>query len=226
MPLQYPSSRIIGQIDDLIGEINARSARNERVLVTTLTKKMAEDLTQYLQRAGIKVRYMHGLTAEEALLVRVQNGDQTDLRHIQALPQEVDAHQHVELPLKFDEFQERFHQAVFVSATPAEYERSQADQIVEQVIRPTGLLDPKVEVRPVTGQIDDLIGEINARSARNERLRVPGRPADGLDQAGLAAEEPLLVRVQDGHQADLERGGEDAGVRVCRYFTRPAHRAS
>ena len=50
---------VAGQIDDLIGEINARSARNERVLVTTLTKKMAEDLTQYLQRAGIKVRYMH-----------------------------------------------------------------------------------------------------------------------------------------------------------------------
>ena len=75
-------------------------------------------------------------------------------------------------PLKFDEFQTRFHQAVFVSATPADYERGQADQIVEQVIRPTGLLDPRVEVRPVAGQIDDLIGEINARSARNERVLV------------------------------------------------------
>ena len=75
-------------------------------------------------------------------------------------------------PLKFAEFQTRFHQAVYVSATPAEYERTQADQIVEQVIRPTGLLDPKVEVRPVQGQIDDLIGEINARSARNERVLV------------------------------------------------------
>ena len=70
-------------------------------------------------------------------------------------------------PLKFDEFQTRFNQAIYVSATPADYERGQADQIVEQVIRPTGLLDPKVEVRPVMGQIDDLIGEINARSARN-----------------------------------------------------------
>ena len=75
-------------------------------------------------------------------------------------------------PLKFDEFQTRFHQAVYVSATPADYERSQADQIVEQVIRPTGLLDPRVEVRPVSGQIDDLIGEINARSQRNERVLV------------------------------------------------------
>ena len=75
-------------------------------------------------------------------------------------------------PLKFEEFQTRFHQAVYVSATPADYERGQADQIVEQVIRPTGLLDPKVEVRPVTGQIDDLIGEINTRGARNERVLV------------------------------------------------------
>ncbi|MDE6880602.1 MAG: excinuclease ABC subunit UvrB [Oscillospiraceae bacterium] len=75
-------------------------------------------------------------------------------------------------PLKFEEFQTRFHQAVYVSATPADYERGQADQVVEQVIRPTGLLDPRVEVRPVAGQIDDLIGEINARSARNERVLV------------------------------------------------------
>ena len=75
-------------------------------------------------------------------------------------------------PLKFDEFQERFHQAIYVSATPAEYERKQADQIVEQVIRPTGLLDPRVEVRPVAGQIDDLIGEIHLRSTRNERVLI------------------------------------------------------
>ena len=75
-------------------------------------------------------------------------------------------------PLKFPEFEERVHQAIYVSATPAEYERNQADQIVEQVIRPTGLLDPRVEVRPVAGQIDDLIGEINARAARNERVLV------------------------------------------------------
>ena len=75
-------------------------------------------------------------------------------------------------PLKFEEFQTRFHQAVYVSATPAEYERGQADQIVEQVIRPTGLLDPEVEVRPVTGQIDDLLGEIRARCERDQRVLV------------------------------------------------------
>ncbi len=75
-------------------------------------------------------------------------------------------------PLKFEEFEGRIGQAVFVSATPGPYERERADQVVEQVIRPTGLLDPRVEVRPVTGQIDDLMEEINARSARNERVLV------------------------------------------------------
>ena len=75
-------------------------------------------------------------------------------------------------PLKFEEFEQRVHQTVYVSATPGEYERSRSGQIVEQVIRPTGLLDPEVEVRPVEGQIDDLIGEINARSACGERVLV------------------------------------------------------
>ena len=74
--------------------------------------------------------------------------------------------------LKFEEFAERINQAVYVSATPGEYERQRAGQVVEQVIRPTGLLDPVVEVRPVEGQIDDLIGEINQRAGRNERVLV------------------------------------------------------
>ncbi len=75
-------------------------------------------------------------------------------------------------PLKFEEFEGRVGQAVFVSATPGPYERERADQVVEQVIRPTGLLDPRVEVRPVTGQIDDLMEEIKARSQRKERVLV------------------------------------------------------
>ena len=75
-------------------------------------------------------------------------------------------------PLKFEEFEERIGQAGFVSATPGPYERERADQVVEQVIRPTGLLDPRVEVRPVTGQIDDLMDEIRARAARDERVLV------------------------------------------------------
>ncbi|MBQ7681302.1 MAG: excinuclease ABC subunit UvrB [Oscillibacter sp.] len=75
-------------------------------------------------------------------------------------------------PLMFEEFEARIGQAVFVSATPGPYERAQADNIVEQVIRPTGLLDPRVEVRPVSGQIDDLLSEINLRVGRGERTLV------------------------------------------------------
>ena len=75
-------------------------------------------------------------------------------------------------PLKFEEFEDHIGQVIFVSATPGPYERERADQVVEQVIRPTGLLDPKVEVRPVTGQIDDLMDEIRARAAKNERVLV------------------------------------------------------
>ena len=75
-------------------------------------------------------------------------------------------------PLKFEEFEKRVNQAVYVSATPADYERERSGQIVEQVIRPTGLLDPEILVRPIEGQIDDLIGEINATAARNERVLV------------------------------------------------------
>ena len=75
-------------------------------------------------------------------------------------------------PLKFDEFEQRVNQVVYVSATPGEYEQTRSGQIVEQVIRPTGLLDPKIEVRPIEGQIDDLIGEINQRTDRDERVLV------------------------------------------------------
>ncbi len=75
-------------------------------------------------------------------------------------------------PLNFQEFDEKLNQVIYVSATPGEYERTRSGQTVEQVIRPTGLLDPVVEVRPIEGQIDNLIGEINARAARNERVLV------------------------------------------------------
>ncbi len=75
-------------------------------------------------------------------------------------------------PLKFDEFEQRLNQVIYVSATPGEYEQTRSGQIVEQVIRPTGLLDPKIEVRPIEGQIDDLIGEIHQRVARDERVLI------------------------------------------------------
>lgn len=75
-------------------------------------------------------------------------------------------------PLKFEEFTERIHQRVYVSATPGEYERERAGQIVEQIIRPTGLLDPEIFVRPIEGQIDDLMGEINEKMRMGQRSLV------------------------------------------------------
>jgi excinuclease ABC subunit B len=75
-------------------------------------------------------------------------------------------------PLRREEFESHVHQIVYVSATPGDYEMEQTETIVEQIIRPTGLLDPIVEVRPMMGQIDDLLGEINARVEKDERVFV------------------------------------------------------
>ena len=69
-------------------------------------------------------------------------------------------------PLTFDEFSERVNQVLYVSATPADYEVAMSAQVVEQIIRPTGLVDPEIIVKPITGQIDDLIGEIRAKTAK------------------------------------------------------------
>lgn len=75
-------------------------------------------------------------------------------------------------PLFFEEFEERINQAVFVSATPGDYENEHSEQTVEQIIRPTGLLDPEVEIRPIEGQVDDLMGEIRIRAEKGERVLV------------------------------------------------------
>lgn len=75
-------------------------------------------------------------------------------------------------PLKLDEFEKRVHQVIYMSATPGPYEEAQTDHVVQQIIRPTGLLDPTIEVRPVMGQIDDLIGEINKRIEKHERVLI------------------------------------------------------
>ena len=109
-------------------------------------------------------------------------------------------------PLKFEEFDERVGQAIYVSATPGEYERSRADNLVEQVIRPTGLLDPRVEVRPVEGQIDDLSAEIRARAQRNERVLVTTltkRMAEDLTEH--FRQSGIRVRYMHSDVAALER---------------------
>ncbi len=109
-------------------------------------------------------------------------------------------------PLMFDEFQAKIHQAIYVSATPAEFERERAGRIAEQVIRPTGLLDPEVDVRPIEGQIDDLIGEGNRVVARNERVLVTTltkKMAEDLTSYLLKA--GIRVRYMHSDIAALER---------------------
>lgn len=100
-------------------------------------------------------------------------------------------------PLNFEEFNDRINQVIYVSATPGEYEKERSGQIIEQVIRPTGLLDPLIDVRPVDGQIDDLLGEIHAVTARKERV--------------------LVTTLTKKMAEDLTNYLENAGVRV-RYL--------
>ena len=109
-------------------------------------------------------------------------------------------------PLTFDEFQAQIKQAIYVSATPAKYELEQADNVVEQIIRPTGLLDPQIEIRPIKGQIDDLLGEINKVAAAGERVlvttltkRMAEDLTDYLKQAGVR------VRYLHSEIATIER---------------------
>ena len=121
-------------------------------------------------------------------------------------------------PLNFEEFNERIHQVIYVSATPADYERERSGQIVEQVIRPTGLLDPRIDVRPVDGQIDDLIGEINDRAARKERVLVTTLTkkmaedlTDYLESAGIK------VRYMHHDVKTIERMGIIRDLRLGLY---------
>ena len=118
-------------------------------------------------------------------------------------------------PLNFSEFNERMNQMIYVSATPGEYERSRSSQVVEQVIRPTGLLDPEVSVRPVDGQIDDLIAEINARADQNERVLVTTltkRMAEDLTAYLTAA--GIRVRYMHHDISTLERMEIIRGLRL------------
>lgn len=109
-------------------------------------------------------------------------------------------------PLTFEEFEERINQIVYVSATPAEYELNKAQQVVEQIIRPTGIVDPEIEVRPLEGQIDDLISEIKKRAAKNERVLVTTltkKMAENLTD--YLKEESVKVRYLHSDIATFER---------------------
>jgi excinuclease ABC subunit B len=109
-------------------------------------------------------------------------------------------------PLKFEEFERMMRQAIFVSATPADYELQRSSQVVEQVVRPTGLVDPVVEVRPAATQVDDLLSEVNLRTARGERTLVTTltkRMAEDLTE--YLAEHGIKVRYLHSDVETVER---------------------
>jgi excinuclease ABC subunit B len=127
----------------------------------TLLDYFPDDFLLFIDESHMSVPQIHGM----------YNGDrarkETLVEYGFRLPSALDNR-----PLKFDEFEKKIHQVVFVSATPAEYELKVSKQVVEQIIRPTGLVDPQVFVRPIKGQIDDLIAEIRKRTERSERVLV------------------------------------------------------
>ncbi|AIL32743.1 excinuclease ABC subunit UvrB [Basilea psittacipulmonis] len=109
-------------------------------------------------------------------------------------------------PLKFEEFEQRMHQSIFVSATPAKYEMEHSDQIVEQVVRPTGLIDPEIIIRPALSQVDDLLSEANATIAKGERVLVTTltkRMSEDLTQ--FLSEHGLKVRYLHSDIDTVER---------------------
>ena len=157
----------------------------------TLLDYMPKDFLMMIDESHVSVPQVRGMYAGD------RSRKETLVQYGFRLPSALDNR-----PLTFDEFTQKQNQTIYVSATPGEYERSRSGQIVEQVIRPTGLVDPIVEVRPIDGQIDDLIGEINARTEKNERT--------------------LVTTLTKKMAEDLTKYLENAGVRV-RYMHHDVH---
>jgi len=128
---------------------------------STLTDYMPKDSVMFLDESHVMIGQLGGM----------YNGDRarktTLVEYGFRLPSALDNR-----PLKLEEFEKRMRQVVFVSATPAEYEKTHASKVVEQLVRPTGLVDPEVEVRPATHQVDDVLQEIRIRVEKNERVLI------------------------------------------------------
>ncbi len=127
----------------------------------TLLDYFPKDFIMFIDESHVTVPQVRGMSGGD--LARKKNLVEYGFR----LPSAFDNR-----PLFFNEFEEKLNQVVFVSATPGDFETENSEGVVEQLIRPTGLVDPEVEVRPVEGQVDDLIGEIRIRVAKNERVLV------------------------------------------------------
>ncbi|MBS3998339.1 MAG: excinuclease ABC subunit UvrB, partial [Hydrogenophaga sp.] len=128
---------------------------------STLTDYLPKDALMFLDESHVLIGQFGGM----------YNGDRarktTLVEYGFRLPSALDNR-----PLKFDEFEQRMRQCIFVSATPADYENTHAGQVVEQLVRPTGLVDPELEVRPATHQVDDVLQEIRIRVEKNERVLI------------------------------------------------------
>lgn len=127
----------------------------------TLLDFFPKDFLLVVDESHVAIPQIHGQYAGD------RSRKETLVEHGFRLPSALDNR-----PLRFDEFYERINQCIFLSATPSPYEIGQSAQVVEQIIRPTGLMDPKVEVRPTKGQIDDLVSEINERVAVGDRVLI------------------------------------------------------
>ncbi|MFM7270355.1 MAG: excinuclease ABC subunit UvrB [Actinomycetes bacterium] len=127
----------------------------------TLLDYFPDDFVVVLDESHVTIPQLHGQFAGD------RSRKETLVEHGFRLPSALDNR-----PLRFEEFMEKVHQIVYLSATPSRYELEHSDQIVEQIVRPTGLIDPEVVVRPTTGQIDDLVHEIRLRVEREQRVLV------------------------------------------------------
>ena len=174
---------------------------------TTLLDYFPEDYLMFIDESHVTIPQVRAMYAGD------RSRKESLVNHGFRLPSAYDNR-----PLNFTEFAQRIHQVVYISATPAEYERTRSGQIVEQVIRPTGLLDPQTEVRPIAGQIDDLIGEINVVTARKERVLVTTltkKMAEDLTNYLLKA--GIRVRYMHSDVASLERMEIIRDLRMAKF---------
>jgi len=128
---------------------------------STLTDYLPKDALMFLDESHQMIGQLNGMYAGD------RARKTTLVEYGFRLPSAMDNR-----PLKFEEFEARMRQAIFVSATPAQYEKDHSGNTVEQLVRPTGLIDPEVEVRPATHQVDDVLGEIRLRVDKNERVLI------------------------------------------------------
>lgn len=161
----------------------------------TLIDYFGEDFLCIIDESHVTVPQLHGMYEGD------RSRKLTLVEHGFRLPSALDNR-----PLKFDEFRARIPQTIFVSATPGDYELRVSQRVVEQIIRPTGLVDPAIEVRPTHGQIDDLMGEVRERAERNERTLVTTLTKKmAEDLADYLFEHGIKVRYMHSDIGTLER---------------------